>query len=131
MIGMSYTPTEWKTGDVITAEKLNNIESGIVGAGGGDSVIYYVDATCDDDEGYYYVNQGTYANITNALANGKIPYLRTNNVALAFYSGKNDVDEYFFSRIVYNASTAKIDIDMFIIVKTDRISVVSVEVNKS
>lgn len=31
---MSYTPTEWKTGDVITAEKLNNMESGIAGAGG-------------------------------------------------------------------------------------------------
>ena len=26
---MSYTPTEWNSGDVITAEKLNNIESGI------------------------------------------------------------------------------------------------------
>lgn len=30
---MSYTPTNWVTGDVITAEKLNNIEQGIVGAG--------------------------------------------------------------------------------------------------
>ena len=29
---MSYTPTEWKTGDVITAEKLNNMESGIFGS---------------------------------------------------------------------------------------------------
>lgn len=29
---MSYTPTEWKTGDVITAEKLNNMESEIVDA---------------------------------------------------------------------------------------------------
>lgn len=26
---MSYTPTEWKGGDVITAEKMNKIESGI------------------------------------------------------------------------------------------------------
>ena len=26
---MSYTPTTWVTGDVITAEKLNNMESGI------------------------------------------------------------------------------------------------------
>ena len=26
---MSYTPTEWKNGDTITAEKLNHIESGI------------------------------------------------------------------------------------------------------
>lgn len=27
---MAYIPTEWETGDVITAEKLNNIEDGIV-----------------------------------------------------------------------------------------------------
>lgn len=26
---MSYTPTNWQTGDVITAEKLNNMEAGI------------------------------------------------------------------------------------------------------
>lgn len=41
---MSYTPTEWKTGDVITAEKLNNIESGIVNAGGGSGDAFIVNA---------------------------------------------------------------------------------------
>lgn len=30
---MTYTPTEWKNGDIITAEGLNNIENGIVNAG--------------------------------------------------------------------------------------------------
>ena len=30
-----YTPTVWKTGDVITAEKLNKIEEGIANAEGG------------------------------------------------------------------------------------------------
>lgn len=30
---MAYTPTEWATGDVITAEKLNNIEGGVMAAG--------------------------------------------------------------------------------------------------
>ena len=29
---MSYTPTQWQTGDTITAEKLNNMEQGIAGA---------------------------------------------------------------------------------------------------
>lgn len=29
---MSYTPTNWQTGDTITAEKLNNMESGIEAA---------------------------------------------------------------------------------------------------
>lgn len=26
---MAYTPTEWKNGDTITAEKLNNLENGV------------------------------------------------------------------------------------------------------
>lgn len=29
---MAYTPTEWETGDVITAEKLNKAEEGIAAA---------------------------------------------------------------------------------------------------
>ena len=29
---MSYTPTNWQTGDTVTAEKLNNMESGIAAA---------------------------------------------------------------------------------------------------
>ena len=34
-----YTKTEWKTGDVITAEKLNNMEDGIAGGSGGSKTI--------------------------------------------------------------------------------------------
>ncbi len=36
---MSYEPTNWKTGDVITAEKLNKLEDGVAsgGSGGGSS----------------------------------------------------------------------------------------------
>lgn len=29
---MSYTPTEWHTGDTVTANKLNNLEQGVVDA---------------------------------------------------------------------------------------------------
>lgn len=32
---MSYNPTTWQDGDIITAEKLNNIETGIVNASSG------------------------------------------------------------------------------------------------
>lgn len=32
---MSYTPTEWKSGDVITSENLNKLEQGVAAAGGG------------------------------------------------------------------------------------------------
>lgn len=49
---MSYTPTNWQTGDTITAEKLNNMESGIAESGvytvnivnSGDDTLELVDA---------------------------------------------------------------------------------------
>lgn len=31
---MSYTPTNWKSGDVVTSAKLNKLEQGVVNAGG-------------------------------------------------------------------------------------------------
>lgn len=36
---MSYTPTEWKTGDVVTSTKLNKLEQGVANAGGGSGVL--------------------------------------------------------------------------------------------
>lgn len=30
---MSYTPTEWNTGDIVTAEKLNKLENGVASGG--------------------------------------------------------------------------------------------------
>lgn len=36
---MSYTPTNWKAGDVVTSAKLNKMEQGIV-AGGGIRVVH-------------------------------------------------------------------------------------------
>ena len=36
---MSYTPTNWTSGDVITAEKLNKLEGGVAGAGGGATIV--------------------------------------------------------------------------------------------
>lgn len=30
---MSYTPTQWENGDIVTAEKLNHMESGIQNSG--------------------------------------------------------------------------------------------------
>lgn len=32
---MAYTKQTWQTGETITAEKLNHMEDGIAGAGGG------------------------------------------------------------------------------------------------
>lgn len=44
---MSYTPTNWNTGDTITASALNKIENGIANAGGGgiDAVVWFPNST--------------------------------------------------------------------------------------
>lgn len=60
---MSYTPTNWNTGDTITASALNKIENGIANAGGGGgAVIITDDGTALDKtyaEIYDLVNSGT------------------------------------------------------------------------
>ena len=58
---MSYTPTTWATGDVITAEKLNNMESGIVGAGSVLMVRFDLETGQADK---------TWNEIANCMANG-------------------------------------------------------------
>lgn len=39
---MSYEPTNWQKGDIITAEKLNKLENGVVSAGGGGSGVFEI-----------------------------------------------------------------------------------------
>ena len=36
---MSYTPTVWASGDIVTSTKLNKLENGVASAGGGGSVL--------------------------------------------------------------------------------------------
>ena len=75
---MAYTPTEWKTGDVITAPKLNNIEQGIVNAGG-DSAggIVFVTIT-SDGSGSYTVDKSPKEIIT-AVNNGALAVAKYEN----------------------------------------------------
>lgn len=47
---MSYTPTEWATGDTITAEKLNKLEGGVAGAGGVFVVTYTITGEWVEEE---------------------------------------------------------------------------------
>lgn len=42
---MSYTKNTWNTGDTVTAEKLNNLENGVVNAGALKVVISYDETT--------------------------------------------------------------------------------------
>lgn len=61
---MSYEKTTWETGDIVTAEKLNNIENGIENAGGGGVFVVGF------QEGGAALNK-TWKEIHDAIASGK------------------------------------------------------------
>lgn len=52
---MAYTPTEWQTGDIVTAEKLNKMEGGIENAGGGGNLVATV--TFNESENYFTLDK--------------------------------------------------------------------------
>ena len=58
---MAYTKNTWKTGDIVTSEKLNHIEDGIANAGGV-MVINVTSGTLDK----------TWQEIYDAMAQGKL-----------------------------------------------------------
>ena len=59
---MSYTPTTWQTGDTITAEKLNNMESGIEASNG-----IIIPITVDTANELYYVPKEIAGDVYNQL----------------------------------------------------------------
>ncbi len=63
---MAYTPTEWQTGDIVTAEKLNKIENGLSTVS---NTIVIVNTTMADE---YCVLSKTWNEIHDAMIRGKI-----------------------------------------------------------
>lgn len=69
---MSYEKTTWATGDVITAEKLNNIEDGVEDASGGESVVVTLSA---GESGI--VADKTFSELAEAVEQNKVVIIRT------------------------------------------------------
>lgn len=86
---MSYTPNEWQTGDVVTAEKLNHLENGVAGAVG------MLLITITGNAGSGYVADKTFAEIeANWLIKPVvIKYYDENMAYTALYSLDNYVSE--------------------------------------
>lgn len=70
---MSYEPTVWETGDVITSTKLNKLENGLAEASGGGTGggVLKVKMTWNEDYSSCTLDK-TYAEIYSACQNGVI-----------------------------------------------------------
>lgn len=106
---MSYTPTNWNTGDTITASALNKIENGIANAGGGGGDFFVV----TESDG---VLDKTWTEIYTALSNGmmgKVLYVDAGITATVglLNSAQYDGEFYFvyplgYTSFWYQTSTA-------------------------
>ena len=70
-----YEPTVWKSGDIITAEKLNKLENGVESAGGGEesnivTVLFTYDRQ-DDQNNSVYRYSVSYDQLLQAFNDGK------------------------------------------------------------
>lgn len=66
---MAYTKQTWTTGDTVTASKLNHMEDGIAGGGGGAMIV-----TVSDVNGNFTLNK-TVKEIYDALLGGTPAYI--------------------------------------------------------
>jgi hypothetical protein len=66
---MTYEPTNWKTGDIVTAEKLNKIENYLANLQPGGGLLVTVTIT-EDDTNYYYTTDKTAGEVLAAVSAG-------------------------------------------------------------
>ena len=68
---MAYIPTEWQTGDVITAAKLNKAEEGI------EAAYPYIVPVVYDEETSAYILQASFDDISAAASAGRLVLAKT------------------------------------------------------
>lgn len=103
---MAYEKTEWKSGDTITAEKLNKIEDGIAEGGGSTGPLYF-NIDNYDEEADNYISNVTFGEIYEAFKIGR---------PIIFKSGDEQIQQlqdnihyYMVTEVGIDYATLRID----------------------
>ena len=81
---MAYTPTEWTSGDVITAEKLNHIEGGVENSNAEPLIVGWEDVNSGQQYGIRLTK--TWNEINEAFTHGIPVLLHRTQSEIASYS---------------------------------------------
>lgn len=98
---MSYDKQNWQTGDVITANKLNHIEDGIAGAGGGGVLVVNVTTP---DQGQTFVADKTFEQLSEAYSSGQFIMCNIMNAFGAMYFDEGG-NSFTASPMIYSQGT--------------------------
>lgn len=116
---MAYEPTQWRSGDTITSERLNKMEQGIAGGGSGDAYVLHTTMTVTPAENENELPTVTFSNVE--LREDGLPmwlivdnYLDENNITCAGIEFLRRYTNEFFSyegldsTLTVNRSTGEI-----------------------
>lgn len=85
---MAYNKTTWANGDVITAEKLNNIEQGIADS----NDVVYINYTDDNEKGEHRLSCDVdFSDIYSAFTNSKTIIVKYQNHLYQLYEATDQV----------------------------------------
>lgn len=78
---MSYDPTQWKSGDVVTSAKLNKMEQGIAAANESTSQIYEIEVTAGEEtQDIDNKDSVTYNNLLADITAGKNVWVKLTTI---------------------------------------------------
>ena len=125
---MSYEKQTWQTGDVITANKLNHMEDGITGTGGGGD-LFIVTVTPDSNWETFTADK-TYNEVVSAAESGKVVVFRIVEGDFINYLYQCDFDGYdvMANYSVYNSNIISV---MTLAYRSDGIRVNQFQYNTS
>lgn len=122
---MTYTPTEWKNGDVITAEKLNKIEEGVSGNNSDlfmlvnaetiyNDILTTIDKTFDEITNFIIKGGTVMMRLVNKNPNA--PYWAAYYLSLKYspldFSPQFGVGRISFENIQYETSASNVTLNM-------------------
>lgn len=86
-VNSEYVPTSWQCGDLITAEAMNKIEQGIADAGGGSSDLSTATLSIVDEGGYRVNLKFATLNERGFSSGGYPEWISTDNLSVILYKG--------------------------------------------
>lgn len=111
---MAYTPKEWECGEVVTAEALNHIEQGILGASssGASSLVIKAASIEKGDTAYVYTDK-TFNEVADAMRNGTPCYVGFEANAVCSATSADDLNQLLLMLPVLEADTSSMEICYF------------------
>jgi hypothetical protein len=98
---MSYEPTVWKSGDIVTSAKLNKLEQGVAGGGsGGGMLLLHEDENGALDKTYAEIVEAAQTSVVNVITMYEGKYFANYLFSYGFNQGANSF-EIFLGDSIY------------------------------